>query len=72
MIKLEEALKAEMQSGEAQIIAQVDSMKVLVEHLGKTYIVFPLGSPDLDIKSFNPFPNLATPPPPHVEATDLT
>lgn len=48
MMKLEEELKAEMQSGEAQIIAQVDSMKVVVEHLGKTYIVFPLGSPDLD------------------------
>lgn len=46
-------------------------MKVIVEHLGRPSIVFPISSPDHDLEPSNPIPVLVVAPPPHDEATDL-
>lgn len=48
------------------------SMKITVENLGRSYIVFLIGSPDLYSDPSNPIPNHVVASPPRDEACDLT
>lgn len=60
-----------MKVGEAYIIAQVDSVRIVVEHFGRSYMLFPIGSPNIYLDPSNHILDLTVVPPPHDEATDL-
>lgn len=57
-----------MQVGETRGIAQVDYVRVVIEHLGKTTLIFPV---DFDSESSNPILDTTTVAPPSDEASDL-
>lgn len=57
-----------MQAGKARVIAQVDYVRAIIEHLGRTTLMFHV---DFDSEPSNPILDTTADAPPPDEAADL-